>query len=233
MTTNYIPHALRLTYAVLGGCLLCSLVPEFTIFETTIRPINPLSALYKDTIGTYAEVILPADTNKVSGADSVVNGMDSVVAAPIDKQQDSVVKQTDNAVKVASNRSRDSVCVAGITCIEDYSPKRNALQRFAAALSILESNPKSKVRVGIFGDSFIEGDIVVAHLRDTLQQLFGGTGIGLMPVTAAAAKIRPTITHQYSSNWTVHSIRDKDKKNLSYRANGGDFPSARNSKCYL
>jgi hypothetical protein len=93
-------------------------------------------------------------------------------------------------------------CKPGITCIEDYSKDGHALAKFFAALKGTGNNP---VRIAFFGDSFIEGDILSGSLRDTLQGLFGGHGVGFVPITSEAAQYRTTIQHSFSG-WKTYSI---------------------------
>lgn len=61
------------------------------------------------------------------------------------------------------------------------------------------------VRVAFLGDSFIEGDIMVADFRSGMQKEFGGRGVGFVPVTSVAAQFRPTV-EQRASGWTTWSM---------------------------
>ena len=54
---------------------------------------------------------------------------------------------------------------------------------FFAALNQIKQQ-KRKVRVAYFGDSVIEGDLVTSSLRNDLQELFGGKGVGFVPLTS-------------------------------------------------
>ena len=59
--------------------------------------------------------------------------------------------------------------------IEDYSLGHIGLQRFFAALKNRRELNRP-VRVAFLGDSFIEGDIMVADFRSGMQKEFGGRG---------------------------------------------------------
>ena len=85
-------------------------------------------------------------------------------------------------------------CKTGMVCFEDYSDDTTALKKIFESLINIKSE-KGKVRIGFFGDSFIEGDILCADVRDTLQSLFGGNGVGYMPITSGVAQFRSTIFH--------------------------------------
>ena len=90
------------------------------------------------------------------------------------------------------------------THIEDYSVGHIGLKRFFTALKNRETMNRP-VRVAFLGDSFIEGDIVVADLRSALQKEFGGRGVGFVPITSVAAQFRPTI-EQRSEGWHTWSM---------------------------
>lgn len=90
------------------------------------------------------------------------------------------------------------------TRIEDYSVGHIGLKRFFSALRGCnqENHP---VRIAFLGDSFIEGDIMVADFRSAMQRRFGGGGVGFVPITSVAAQYRPTIKHK-AEGWTTWSM---------------------------
>jgi len=88
--------------------------------------------------------------------------------------------------------------------IEDYSLGHTGLKRFFATLKNVNSLDRP-VRIAFMGDSFIEGDIIVADFRDAMQKRFGGGGVGFVPVTSAAAQFRPTID-QKVKGWDSYSM---------------------------
>ncbi len=90
------------------------------------------------------------------------------------------------------------------THIEDYSAGHVGLKHFFAMLDRRHELGRP-VRVAFLGDSFIEGDILVADFRSALQQRFGGRGVGFVPVASVAAGFRPTV-ELHSAGWTTHSI---------------------------
>ncbi|HEY6161292.1 MAG TPA: GDSL-type esterase/lipase family protein [Bacteroidia bacterium] len=74
----------------------------------------------------------------------------------------------------------------------------------------LEQGKKSgkQTRVAYFGDSFVEGDLVTMDLRSSLQNIFGGRGVGFVPITSIVAGFRTTITHSFSSDWTKYDFNN-------------------------
>jgi hypothetical protein len=97
----------------------------------------------------------------------------------------------------------DSIPIdSSLVPIEDFSGDKKVLKHFYQALQNAENR---QVRIAFFGDSFIEGDIISSSMRDTLQQVFGGNGVGLVPMASEIAGFRKSIKHTYS-NWETYSI---------------------------
>jgi lysophospholipase L1-like esterase len=86
-------------------------------------------------------------------------------------------------------------------------PKR-ALDHFCRSLQAAENN-SGRTRIAYFGDSIIEGDLITQDLRKNLQGLFGGRGIGFVPIVSVAARSRNTIRHTFSTNWRSVSLHPK------------------------
>jgi hypothetical protein len=97
------------------------------------------------------------------------------------------------------------------THIEDFSTGHTGLRRFFTALNSV-NNLGRPVRIAFLGDSFIEGDILVADFRAKMQAYFGGRGVGFIPVTSNVAQYRPTIK-QSADGWNTYSIiKNKSRK---------------------
>ncbi|HNU42039.1 MAG TPA: hypothetical protein PKH83_06075, partial [Cyclobacteriaceae bacterium] len=90
-------------------------------------------------------------------------------------------------------------------CLQDFSPNKSSLKKFFRALK--QSN-RRQVRIAFYGDSFIEGDVLCGSFRDTLQELYGGRGVGFVPVASEVAQYRTSIQHTYS-NWEAYSLIGK------------------------
>jgi lysophospholipase L1-like esterase len=87
-------------------------------------------------------------------------------------------------------------CPEGQICLEDFSPDGKGLEKF---ITQLKQSGRRSARIGFYGDSFIEGDILTAGLRDTLQRIFGGRGQGFVPVYSEVAAFRNTIRHEFEN----------------------------------
>lgn len=98
-------------------------------------------------------------------------------------------------------------CRTGVTCIEDYgdSTERGMIP-FYRALASMDSLDRP-VRIAVFGDSFIEGDIFTADLREMLQQKYGGCGVGYVDITSRVYGFRPTVRHSFKG-WKSFATND-------------------------
>jgi hypothetical protein len=98
-------------------------------------------------------------------------------------------------------------CKTGMTCIEDYSDSTlRGMTLFYEAINHMDTLGRP-VRIAFFGDSFTEGDIFTADLREMLQQRFGGCGVGLVNITSTTNGFRPTVRHAYRG-WQTHAVTD-------------------------
>lgn len=105
------------------------------------------------------------------------------------------------------------------TRIEDYSVGHIGLRRFFTALRISQQENRP-VRIAFLGDSFIEGDIVVADFRSAMQKKFGGAGVGFVPITSVAAQFRPTVK-QKVEGWDTWSMLVDEER--AYTLSGVNF----------
>lgn len=121
----------------------------------------------------------------------------------------SIPLQTANDTTATELHSADSTNSKGVTTdtltplelssrLMDYSEGQSALRRLRAALR--EGRSRS-VRIAFVGDSFIEGDILVAPFRQALQQRYGGKGVGYVPLTSPVARFRQSIQQRFEGAW--------------------------------
>lgn len=106
-------------------------------------------------------------------------------------------------------------CWEGTTCITDYADTTmSGMDHFYAMLDSIDHIGRP-VRVAVFGDSFIEGDIFTADLREMLQDRYGGCGVGWVNITSNVANFRPTVVHRFGG-WRTRSAVDSiyDRKLL-------------------
>jgi len=109
----------------------------------------------------------------------------------------------------------------GSSLFKDYSPGGDSFQRFFSVLNGIKDG-EGKGRVAFFGDSFIEGDIFCADMRNSLQDIFGGNGVGFVPITSEVAQFRSTIGHTFSG-FHSYSVVKKENRVEPYAAGGYCF----------
>lgn len=90
---------------------------------------------------------------------------------------------------------------AADTVFYSFYPFRHALSDFFMAFK-----SKKKVRIAYFGDSMIEGDLITQTIRELYQKKYGGSGVGLVPLTSPVAGFRQSIVHTFSDNWRENNI---------------------------
>jgi hypothetical protein len=126
---------------------------------------------------------------------------------------DTLAKDTLQARVDSVAKKVNTGCPRGVTCIEDYSSDSTAMLNFIRALKQLKEG-KRPVHIAMYGDSFIEGDVLCGSLRDTLQLIFGGNGVGYVPIASEVTGFRRSIKHQFE-NWETFSIIKKDSTQQS------------------
>ena len=69
---------------------------------------------------------------------------------------------------------------------------------------------RQPVRIAVLGDSFIEGDILTADLRERLQETYGGGGTGFAPMASPLTAFRRTVKTT-AKGWTSYNIMQRKK----------------------
>ncbi len=94
------------------------------------------------------------------------------------------------------------------------------LQAFLNKLLRIEQGSEERVRIAYYGDSMIDGDLIVQDLRMLLQDRFGGKGVGFVPIYSQSESGRETVKASRSGNWDK---RDFLKSNASQMGVSGDL----------
>lgn len=125
----------------------------------------------------------------------------------------------DTANLAALNRPVDTVVVS-------EPMVKHPLQPFFAAITRLQQQG-GKVRIGYFGDSMIEGDLVTQSLRNDLQERFGGSGVGFVPITSQTYGFRKSIYHRFSGDWKDFNLLAPQTPDHGYGISGEYFLTRR------
>lgn len=115
--------------------------------------------------------------------------------------------------------------------LEDVNPedtlpaeRNHRLDSFFEALESMRDSGGT-VHIAYFGDSQIEGDLLTADLRASLQKKWGGNGVGFMPITSIVAGFRTTIGHSFNDQWQVTDVLTKGKRSYPLGPTGQAFAS--------
>lgn len=100
--------------------------------------------------------------------------------------------------------------VGGIIAIEDYTTGNIGLLRFKAALK-----SGRLARVAVVGDSYIEGDILTQDLRASMQDAYGGEGVGYVNMQTEFPGFRRTVK-QGGSGWKGYAANKKGGNDAYY-----------------
>ncbi len=100
------------------------------------------------------------------------------------------------------------------------------LQHFFQAL-IRQEEEGGTVRIGYFGDSVIEGDLVTQSFRHDLQQQLGGRGVGFVPIKSQTYGFRKSIWHRFSGDWQDFNLLTPQAPRHDYGISGEYFITRR------
>jgi hypothetical protein len=218
---NYFNRLLVLLLLTLVICVGLYQLPD-TIFKQKIKKVDLFADIREDTDSVSASLDslrlqleasvedvpeLPElpDTSLVALPDTLVE-----VAAPAPEVVIDPAAMLRDSIYRVMRRSHGPADAKGER-IEDYADGHNGLRRFFTALRQSYNRP---VRIAFMGDSFIEGDIIVADFRNALQKQFGGHGVGFVPVTSVASLYRSTIDQQ-PEGWKMYSIVNDKRQGYS------------------
>lgn len=177
------------TFLLMGITVACLLfmhmLPALSLGDKQLKPVSILSDLSK----------APSDK---------VEEEEAALPAPM------MPKADNNGAAVAEVQE---VWPNGIERIYDYSGGApGGMAHFYKMLSILAAKKgaslKRPVRIAYYGDSFIEGDILTADLREFLQQHYGGEGPGWVDAGNPINSMRLTARTTFSG-MTEHTVMKK------------------------
>lgn len=176
---------LLLVALVIVILLLLHFVPSVSVFGVKLRKVNILSQI----------ITLPGD-----------NESTDVIPKPKDP------KQIEARSKSGKLLDFKEVWPKGVQPILDYSEgNAGGMDHFyemvdSAARHKLKGRP---VRIAYYGDSFIEGDILVADLREQLQAKYGGSGVGWIDAGNDLEQYKISIGASYTG-MTEHMAMKKE-----------------------
>ncbi|MEM6805884.1 MAG: hypothetical protein AAF696_31090 [Bacteroidota bacterium] len=99
--------------------------------------------------------------------------------------------------------------------------KNTPLSRFLSRLDKVKEG-QEQIRIGYFGDSMIEGDLITQSLRKDLQELFGGKGVGFVPISSKIPGFRKTVRHRIGE-WKAYNYFTPGPKGMPLGISGELF----------
>ncbi|MBV8254233.1 MAG: hypothetical protein JO154_16660 [Chitinophaga sp.] len=205
-------------FLIIAGSLAClvalsQLNISFSFKDFQFRKLDMLSDLRTSS---------PADhTNRPALAAKTGDGRPSAADSAV------AVKDSSGTVTVLPNPDahHDYMSYTGIMqyASAQYGEDAAGMNAFYRALAELKAGKRKKVRIAYFGDSMIEGDLITGDLRDSLQQFFGGQGVGFVPITSVVASFRTTITHTFSKDWKDYNYKNSPPSSIGLGLSGHTF----------
>lgn len=225
---DYTGRSFLIAVFVILFLLGISRIPKVTFGKTTLKKINILSDLIQDEHEPVPETNLYFDTTFLAEGEA----LEAEARAAADSQAE---KQTAQTVQATVPHTRDdsrhessaevqrgdsaaeqppAPAVERIGFLEDFGTDGPSMLHFYDAL--LKKEGKRPVRIAVLGDSFIEGDIITADIREQLQDLYGGGGVGFVPFSSPIAQFRGTVRHTFDG-WTTLDVKNARQAPEEYR----------------
>ena len=201
---NYFHSLLAILLVTLVACIGMYWLPD-NVLGFTLKKVDMLSDVRVRTEKMSLDSLL------------METEMDNLLASDSLLMPDSMMVRGLNAVQLSERDSLYRLASSGVPAttsevrIEDFSAGHTGLKHFFSVLSRIHLLDRP-VRIAFMGDSFVEGDLVLADFRAQMQTRFGGGGVGFVPVSSTVEQYRPTIT-QRSRGWKANSIlSDRSRK---------------------
>jgi lysophospholipase L1-like esterase len=164
--------------------------------------------------------ILPEKIFSETGGSTKNVVIDSLLLEAVEKDGGKVEKDTLSNTKIVFQ------AINGVTfppeAFEDYKGFQHLIPFYEQLLQ-LETTKQGNVRIAYFGDSMTDGDMIVKDFRSTLQERFGGEGVGFVNITSESAPSRTTLEHQFSTNWKTLSYLNIKNPKSPFGVNGHVF----------
>lgn len=201
--TDYSRRLVWLTLVVCLGAVSLGLIPSFELFGMTIPKVDMLSSLRDEARGEdvveYEADIARLEEELAALAAPVEEAVDTM-PEPLPVRYEWIIEAEEEVEHVAL-RSLDVRPEGVVVPIEDFDTL--ALTRYQRLIERLAAG--EDVRIAFMGDSFVEGDILTCDLRDALQSLVGGRGVGFVACDIPFATVRKSVKRS-SSGWTAYSV---------------------------
>jgi hypothetical protein len=161
----------------------------------------------------------------IIGLAAVITGIVELLIPAWDNSFIPIKKMPWFSALLSHNAAGDSVSVdTGLiehipSALDPFTKNLAMLQPLSGQQPLVSSTKpgrKKNLRVAYYSDSTIEGDLITAPLRHSFQSVYGGSGVGMVPITSIVAGFRQTIRHSFSKNWESISFMSSARKDMSW-----------------
>ena len=204
---NYTFNGWIAAAALVGVLVAVSFIPPRTLGGVKIRRANILSDIFDfdDTPARSPESAVFNEEEFQVDMTEVAERIDADTLPP--RVQTLFEWEIGRDTTLRAEVLPDTACTRRIVAIEEYDSLRPDGMRAFYDTVLLARRP---VRIAVLGDSFIEGDILTADLRERLQETYGGGGTGFAPMASPLTAFRRTVK-TVSKGWTSYNIMQRKK----------------------
>ncbi len=202
-------YTIAIAVLILG---LASLVPWGKLSNDFLKDYNLLADVFPGSIKVTAVEVVDPELNEAEAELNAETATTKEAQLPTGNEN---ANQTPNEpsngtslYEVAQPIDPVNNVVDGVVIIEDYTVDGSGLKNLKRSLLA-----GGTTRIAVIGDSYIEGDILTADIREELQNRYGGSGVGYVPVSSQLTKFRQTV-NQSCSGWTDHDIRKNARESM-------------------
>ena len=217
---NYASRGWLAATALIAVLVAVSFIPPQTVGGVKLRRANILSELltFDDAVGAEPLCDPVEEVEPLIDLDSVAGFIAATEIRPHEARilyewclaPDSVgVERPERVVPVPDTLRRSPALIP----VEDFSGEQGRMNAFYDTLLYA----RRPVRIAFLGDSFVEGDILTADLRERLQQCYGGGGTGFAPAASPLTAFRRSVKTQ-SKGWNAYNIMQRKHAPESLRA---------------
>lgn len=202
--------------ALLGVLAAVSFIPPQSVGEVTLRRANILSDLirFDDAPAAEEESALYDEEEFRVDLEQVAERIEADTTPKSVQILFEWRMGPDSVLYAARTPDTLHLPTTAIPIVEPDSAGGNSFGGFCDTLL----HARRPVRIAVLGDSFIEGDILTADLREKLQTVYGGGGTGFAPMASPLTAFRRTVKTQ-SKGWNSYNIMQRKAAPAALRDN--------------
>ena len=208
---DYTSYSFLTTILVIAAMAGLSQLPRFKLGSLTFKRTNILADIIKQEespelleADQYFDTTFLNEAAAMKVIDSATRSAErDTLSLPEAKLEEWNIA-TDRPAAAPILLTKPAGADQNVVPIELFSP--DAMMRFNRALT--RGAAGRPVRIAVLGDSFIEGDIITADLREQLQLRYGGRGCGFAPMSSPLTGYRRTVGTR-SAGWNSYNIMQR------------------------